>query len=41
MSSFDSSLTGKGFVKLEGDFQMVPNFETLMWQMTFSLEMPK
>lgn len=41
MSDFDASLSGKGFVKLEGNYQMVPNFETLMWQMTFSLEMPK
>jgi len=41
MNTFDSSFKGKGFVKLEGDFKMVPNFETLMWQMTFSLEMPK
>ena len=41
MSTFDSSLTGKGFVKLVGDFKMVPNFETLMWEMVFSLEMPK
>jgi len=41
MSDFDPTLSGKGFVKLQGDYQMVPNFETLMWQMTFSLEMPK
>ena len=31
MSDFASDLKGKGFVKLEGDFKMVPNFETLMW----------
>jgi hypothetical protein len=40
MQTFDSSLTGKGFVKLDGNFAMIPNFETLFWQMTFSLEMP-
>lgn len=41
MSGFDANLSGKGFVKLVGDYKMVPNFETLMWQFTFSLAMPK
>jgi len=31
MADFVSGGTGKGFVKLEGDFKMIPNFETLKW----------
>ena len=41
MSDYDATFTGKGFVKMIGDFKMVPNFESLFWQFTFSLEMPK
>jgi hypothetical protein len=40
MANFDSSLTGTGFVKLEGNYAMIPNFEALFWSMKFSLEMP-
>jgi hypothetical protein len=40
MANFDPSLTGTGFVKLEGNYAMIPNFETLFWSMKFSLEMP-
>ena len=30
----------KGFAKMQGDFNIVPNFDQLFWQFTFSLEMP-
>jgi len=41
LSVLDQTRAGvKGFAKMRGDFNIVPNFDQLFWQFTFSLEMP-
>lgn len=41
LALIDATKVGvKGFAKMQGDYNIIPNFDSLMWQFTFSLEMP-